>query len=59
MKVRRSNDLCSVLVNEGIVISKLKGTKQAENMMKQAGISNSIIERVLRSSVSRRASDWH
>jgi hypothetical protein len=58
MKVR-SNDLCSVIVNEGIVISKLKGTKQAEYMMKQAGISNLIIERILRSSVSRRASDWH
>jgi hypothetical protein len=54
----RSNELRSVIVNEGIVIAKLKGTKEAENMMKQAGISKAIIERVISSSLRRRASDW-
>ena len=54
----RSNELRSVIVNEGIVIAKLKGTKEAKNMMEQAGISKGIIERVISSSQRRRASDW-
>lgn len=59
MMQERTNDLFEVIVNEGLVISKLKGIKEAEYMMKEAGIPHPVIERVLLSPARLRSSDWH
>ncbi|MEQ1599024.1 MAG: phage tail protein [Methylotenera sp.] len=58
MMQNRSNSIFDHIVNKGIVISKLKGTVQANKMMKIAGIPDRIIERVLFEPQKLRSTDW-
>jgi hypothetical protein len=56
---KRVNDIFNQIVNKGLIISKFRGTDQAMQMMIQAGLPRSLINRVLSTSQKRRSSDWH
>ncbi len=56
---KRDNDLFNHIVNEGLIMKKLRGFDQAINLMAKAGLPNSVISRVLSQPNKLRDSDWH
>ncbi len=55
----RDNYLFDQIVNKGIATSKFKDKVSAKEMMKRAGIPDSIIERVLFEPQKIRSTDWN
>ena len=54
----RNNLLFSYIINKSLIVYKFKGHDKAKHLMVEAGLPNSVIERVLNQSPNVRTSDW-
>ena len=55
---KRTNEIYEHIVNQGLSLSKLSGDFEAINMMVNAGLPATIIQRVLSKPQKTRSSDW-
>lgn len=55
---RRINDMFDHIVNKGLIMSQVRGATHAQQMMRKAGLPNSIIQRVLSDPQKIRRFDW-